>query len=492
MQTKKNGPTTSEIKNHAIKSVKWTALTEIALRSIPPLVMLILARLLTPDDFGVVGVAMIAIGFAQIFQDFGLGKALIQREDRINESANIVFWSNITFGILVYLILFASAPLIADFFHDSKVVDVLRVLCLQIVLTSFTTVHLALLQREFKFKQLFVVRLAPSIIPGIVSIPLALMGQGVWALVWGSLAGSTIQVILFWRVSDWRPAFSFDTALAREVLGFGSWVALEMFLGWLIMWGDSIILGHFLGVGNLGIYRVGTTVIILIFSLFFSPLISVAYSSFSRLQSNIEDFGASFLKITRLVATVSLPLGVGLALTAHPISSLIFGQKWQGIEIVILIIGLKYGMDYLVGMNPEIYRAMGRPDANVKLLMANASYYIPVFVLAAPHGLLVFCLACLAVDAVSLLLHFFVANKLLQVPFTYLGSCIKSPLLASLVMGTLLYGIVNLIGPFQSWEGLLKLIAVIIAGGISYLIVLRLVDNDLLMQFFNLLREVIK
>ncbi len=482
----------SDVKNRATKSVKWTALTELVFRSIPPLVMLILARLLTPEDFGIVGVAMIAIGFAQVFQDFGLGKTLIQREDRINESANIVFWSNVTFGVLLYLILFLSASPIADFFHELRVKDVLRVLCLQIVLTSFTTVHLALLQREFRFKQLFVVRLAPSIIPGFVSIPLALMGHGVWALVWGSLAGSFVQVLLFWHVSDWRPAFSFDIALAREVLGFGSWVALEMFLGWLIMWGDSIMLGHFLGVNELGIYRVGTTVILLIFSLFFSPLIPVAYSSFSRLQSNTEDLRASFLRMTQLVATVSLPLGVGLALTAHPISSLVFGYKWQGIVIVILIIGLKESMSWLVSMNTEVYRAVGRPDANAKLHMVNVIYYIPVYVLAAPYGLLVFCLARFAVAAVSLLLHFYVANKLLQLPFTYLRSCVKSPLIASLTMAVLLYGIVNLTAPFEGWGGLLKLIAVIIGGGISYLVVLRLVDKDLLMQFFRLLREAIK
>lgn len=95
--------------------------------------MLILARLLTPEDFGIVAVAMIAIGFAQIIQNFGFEKALIQRENEISESANIVFWSNTAIGIIIYLIIFASAPLIADFFHESKVVDVLRVLCLLII-----------------------------------------------------------------------------------------------------------------------------------------------------------------------------------------------------------------------------------------------------------------------------------------------------------------------------------------------------------------------
>ena len=482
----------SDVKTRATKSVKWTFLAEIVSRAAAPLVMLILARILTPEDFGIVAVAMIVIGLAQILQNFGFEKTLIQRETEVKESANIVFWCNMAFGTLVYLILFSGAPLIADFFHESEVVAVLRVLCLQIILVSLTTVHFALFQREFKFKQLFFVRVGVAVVPGIVAIPLALMGHGVWALVWGTLAGSIIQVILFWHLSDWRPELSFDIPLARQLFGFGVWVTLEALLGWLIVWGDSIVLGHFLGVHELGVYRVGATVIMFAFAVFFSPISPVAYSSFSRLQSNAEELKRSFLKITNLIAAVSLPVGVGLALTAYPISSLIFGQKWQGIEIVISIISIMYAIGWLVGINPDVYRAAGRPDANVKLLIANVIYYIPVYILAAPHGLLVFCIARLGVSVASLLLHFYVANKLLQLPFTYLKSCVKSPLIASLVMGVLLYGMVNLFDPFEGWQGGLKLIVVIASGGMSYLGALWLVDKDLLTQFFRLVKEVIK
>jgi PST family polysaccharide transporter len=492
MQAKKDDLTASGIKTRAIKSVKWTVLAEIVSRAAAPLVMLILARLLTPEDFGIVGVAMIVIGLAQILQDFGFEKTLIQRETRVTESANIVFWSNMSFGILVYLILFLGAPIIADFFHDSKVVDVLRVLCLQIILISLTTVHLALLQREFKFKQLFFVRFGVAFVPGIVSIPLALMGHGVWALVWGTLAAGTIQVILFWHLSNWRPDFNFDVPLARQLFGFGVWVTLEALLGWLIVWGDSIVLGHFLGVSELGVYRVGTIFVILAFGIFFDPLRSVAYSSFSRLQSDNAELKRSFLKTTEILSAISLPIGFGLALIAYPISSLIFGNKWEGIEIVIAIIGIMYAVGWVVGINPEVYRAAGRPDANVKLLVANAIYFIPVYVLAAPYGLLVFCIARLGVSVVSLLLHFYVANKILKLPFTYLKSYVKSPLIASFVMGALLYGMVNLFDIFEGWQGWLKLIIVITSGVISYLGALWLIDRDLLTQFFRLLREAIK
>lgn len=483
--------TNREIKVKAIKSLKWTALSEIAQRAIPSIIMLVLARLLTPDDFGVVGVAMIAIGFAQIFQDFGLGKALIQREGNIAESANIVFWFNLTLGILMYLALFALAPKLGGFFHDDRVIDVLRILCIQIIFTSLTTVHLSLLQREFKFKHLFVVRLAPSIIPAIISLPLALMGMGVWALVWGALSGSIVQALVVWKISKWRPSLTMDFKLAKDIFGFGIWVFFEMLLGWLIVWGDSIVLGHFMGVDELGVYRVGFTFVILIFGLIFSPILPVAYASFSRLQTDRDDLKCSFLKIVKLMGLISLPLGIALALLAEPVSMLIFGQKWVGIEIVIAIIGLKLGMDYLVGINPEIYRAIGRPDANTKLLFINILYYLPAYIFAAPHGLLVFCLARLGVAAISLVFHFYLANKIIGVPFTYIRDCITSPLIGCIGMGLFILGMKILIQPFQGLLGVAELAFILLGGLTIYVIILSRIDANIVICFINIAKRAI-
>ena len=137
---------------------------------------------------------MIAIGLAQIFQDFGLGKTLIQRETEVDESANIVFWTNLALSVFLYLLLLVSAPLISMFFHDERVTNVLRVLCFQIILISLITAHQALFQRDFQFKQLFFIRLFSSIVPALISIPMALTGYGIWALVFGALAGALAQV----------------------------------------------------------------------------------------------------------------------------------------------------------------------------------------------------------------------------------------------------------------------------------------------------------
>ena len=492
VDSKNNNLLFNTIKSQAIKSIKWTALSEIVSRSIQPVLTLILARLLTPADFGVVGVAMIAIGLAQIFQDFGLGKVLIQRETEVDKSANIIFLTNLTLSVFLYLILFITAPLISKFFHEPKVIDVLRVLCLQIVLFSLISVHQALLQRNFRFKQLFYIRLFSAIVPGLASIPLALSGYGVWALVFGTLAGGIIQVLLFWRASPWRPRFSYNLQLARQLFGFGSWVAAEAFLLWVIGWGDSIVLGHFIGLKELGVYRVGTTFLMFAFGIFFNPLIPIAYSSFSRLQSKHEELKQTFLKTIRIIASISLPMGALLISLSSAISSVIFGQKWQGIGLVIGVIGLMYGIGWIWGLNHELYRAIGRPDVNTKLTVILIFYYLPVYILVAPYGLFVFCLARFALGVTSILFYLYFTDRVLYLPFTYLWKPVKSPLIATLSMVIVVRLATNLTGEFQGLEGWFKMFGIIAVGGIIYIFALWLLEKEMVLQFWRLAKEGVK
>ena len=482
----------THVKHKAIKSVKWTSLMNFVSRSSRPVTMLILARILAPTDFGIMGVAMIAIGLAQVIQDFGLEKTLIQRETDLKESANIVFWTNTFIGILIYLLIFIGAPYIADFFHEERVANVLKILCFQIVLLSLTKVHIALLQRDFQFKKLFVSQLTIAFIPPLISIPLAFMGWGVWALVWGSLAGYSTQLIAVWFLSPWRPQFSFNLPLARELFGFGGWVTLEMIMSWLIGYGDSVLVGHFLGIHELGVYRIGITFLTLVYGVFFTPLMSVSYSSFSRLQSNILELKTSLLKITKLIATVSIPLTFILMLTAKLSSIIVFGEKWRGIEIVIILIGLKDGISWLIGLNPELYRAVGRPDINVKLLFIAVLYYLPVYVFAAPKGLLIFCIARLGVALIALILHLFVANRILQLKYTYLLDCIKSPLISALPLIGILFAGQSFINKIPWYAALVVLVPILTLSILSYLLTLWVLDRKFIIQSFKLVKKAVK
>lgn len=191
-------------------SVKWSILTEAVSRTASPLIFVILARFLTPEDFGVMATAMMIISFAQMFWDAGLSKTLIQINENYEDAAHVVFWTSAVTSIFIYLILFFAAPWLAIFFNSPNSATVLRVLSLQIVIASLSTTQQTLFTRDFDFRRLFLIKLASAFIPGFFSIPLALYGHGIWALVAGSLSGQILNLILLWYYSEWQPKWYYN------------------------------------------------------------------------------------------------------------------------------------------------------------------------------------------------------------------------------------------------------------------------------------------
>lgn len=425
----------SSIVGKAHASLKWAFFTEIVSRISQPVVFLVLAKILDPEDFGVVGTAMIAIAFCQMFWDAGLGRALIQIKDSLPEAAQVVFWTNLVLGGIIYSILFISAPSIAQFFHSPSSQPVLRVLGVQLIIASLTSVQQALLTRDLDFRKLFWIKLLTAFMPGLFSIPLALHGQGVWALVAGTLAAQCVNLILFWTQSTWRPQWQYDLPTARRLFGFGFWVALEGFGTWLIVWGDSMIVGRYLGMHDLGVYRTGLVVVTILFGLMLSPIVPVMYPTFSRLQNDLPALSRVFHQVNRTLISVALPIGIGLAIVGPELATTMFGDKWRGLGLVISMLGLMHAVGWLVGLNAELYRALGRPDLNTKLMLAQLLVYLPAFYLAVQQGLNVFVFTRLGLAMLATPAHIYLTVRILRFSPLYLWQEGKAMILGSVGMG---------------------------------------------------------
>jgi PST family polysaccharide transporter len=472
--------TAAEIKERAVKAVKWTALAEIASRAAQPLVTLVLARLLSPNEFGIVGVAIMVISFSQVFWEAGLSRALIQTESDSEQAANVVFWTNIALSVLVYMLLFFVAPTIGSVYHDATIAPVLRVLGLQVVILAFASVQNALFQRGLNFKVVFWARLATSLLPGFVSIPLALQGYGVWALVGGTLVGTLTQVVILWILSPWRPARTYNFSTALKLGRFGFWVALEAILGWFYNWADSMLLGAYLGVRELGLYRTGTTVVMLAFGVLLNPILPVLYSSLCRFQNDLDQLRQAFSKAARLTITVALPVSVGLFILGERITDVLFGDKWVGLGQVVAFIALVQGWSWFVaGSNFEAYRAIGRPDVFPKLMAFALVYYLPVYFFAAPRGLEVFLWARLCVSLVSLPIHIWLIVRILGLSPLFLWNQSRFSWFAVGVMGVLIYTANSLIGPhYGRWTEQIAILGFLIGlGGMAYTAVLAILDR---------------
>jgi PST family polysaccharide transporter len=437
-----------------------------SVKLITPLLFIVLARILTPEDFGVTAGAAIIISFCQVFWDAGLSKVLIQRQDKTDEIANIVFWTNVLAAIVIYFTLLAFSELIAGLFKDDRLTLVIRIQGIQVVLCSLYSVHTAMLQKNLNFKTLFYIRLSTTVIPGFVSVPLAVLGFSYWALVCGSIFGSLAQLAAHWFANPWRPKWAYDFELVKILFSYGAWVSAESLLKWVVLWVDALVVGSFLGVQQLGLYRTGNQFINLVFGMFFPPLLPVLFSSFSKMQHKLAKLRDMLLKSSIVFSFIALPSSLGICLLQNEISALIFGPKWAGIEPVIGILALTHGLSWIVGANGQAYLAIGRPDISTKILFFSLIIYIPAFFISINFGLRIFLFARLGVALLAIPVHLYCAQKFLGLNITELLLKIKWFIFSSILMMIVVYQLkVNL---FHESPVPLKLFILVISGMLVY------------------------
>ena len=412
-----------------LHALKWSAAAEIASKAIQPLVFIILARLLVPEDYGVVAAAIMVISFTQVFWEAGMGKAIIQRRKEVKESATTAFWINIFAGVCLAALLFVFADFVAlRLFQDVRVAAVLKVMTLQIFLGAAASIHTALLQKEMKFNRLFWVRLSTVIVPGFFSIPLAYLGFSYWALVAGTLVGQLAQVIILWRISDWHPAFTFNGRLARELWAFGAWVGLSGLLSWFFLWVDSLFVGAFLGTHELGLYRTGNQFVTMIYGFLFASLLPVLYSHFSSVQENREHLRKIFFKVVRIVILIAIPAAFLLYALGDQIGAGIFGAKWNGIEFVLKVMALVHGFAWVVGMNGEVYRAIGKPSYETVVNTVLLPVYLLGYYFSIQESFEIFIWTRFLLALVGVTLHLIFCRKAINLP---VFSLLKLMILAS-------------------------------------------------------------
>jgi O-antigen/teichoic acid export membrane protein len=398
-------------------ALKWSFASELATKAIQPVVFIVLARVLTPEDFGVMTAAMMVVAFSQIFWEAGMGKALIQRQTDTQEAANVAFWVNIGLSIVIASLLFiAAGPIARTFFHDERVTAVIQIMTLQVFLGAVSSVHTALLQKDMGFKKLFWVRFATVSLPGLASIPLALGGMGYWALVAGTLAGQAMQVIMLWYKSDWRPQLSFDTHVAKEMGRFGAWVGVSGMLAWFYIWADSLIVGMYLGSHELGLYRTGNQFSSMVFAIFFGPIVIVLYSHLSRIGGDKQRLREAAVKVIKTLTFIAIPLAIIIFSLADPLSLALFGEKWRGISLVIGVMAMMHGFSWIVGMNGEFYRAMGKPSYETIVTGATFVIYLAAYLISIRYGFEYFIWTRLGLAIAALFFHLVVINKILLVP----------------------------------------------------------------------------
>ncbi len=293
---------------------------------------IVLARLVSPDDYGIVAMVAAITGFAGLFRDLGLSAAAIQKGTLNQEEMSNLFWMNVGMGAALTVVLAAASPLVGLFYGKAELVEVTLLLSTTFLIGSLGTQHGALMQRELWLGRRTVAGVAGSLASLVVSIALASKGLGYWALAWGSVVGALLTTCLLVVLSPFRPGRWTRGADIRSMLRFGANVTAFDIVNYVHRNLDNILIGRFWGADPLGLYNRAYQLLMFPIANLRGPVNAVAFPALSRLQQHPKEFRSYYLNATSLLAVLSMPLTAFLFVSSAPLIELVLGRQWLGVS----------------------------------------------------------------------------------------------------------------------------------------------------------------
>ena len=472
------------IGRRAGQGVFWNFLTYGLGRAGVLLTTSILARLLSKDDFGLVAIAVVAINYFGVIKDLGLGVALIQRREDVNEAANTVFTINIILGFFLSAAIIPFAPLFAGYFNNPMITPVLRWLGASFAINALGSVHNIWLMRELDYRRKFIPDMGNTAVKTLVSIGLAFGGFGVWSLVFGQILGALASVVLVWIILPWRPRPTLNRKITATLLRFGRSIIGGDILTVVIDNLDYIIVGKIFGVAQLSVYTLAYRLpeMLVIGNLW--VLGGVIFPAFSSIQDRPDEMRRGFLTSVRLIALVMVPICLGLVIAADPIVRVLFGDQWLDVIPLLRVLAVYawlYSLGYHIG---DIYKAIGHPDILLKLGLLSLIILIPAMLIGSQFGLIGIVWGHLIAVLIRRIVSLQIATRFVDVSSVDIVSELKPSFLGGLLMAPVTLAVLVLTAALNP---VLQLVSVVVSGTLSYLGVLWWVERENLLRLFRVI-----
>lgn len=444
------------LKNKALDAAKWSSMTEILVKIVSPITNMILARLLSPEAFGVVATVTMIVSFADMFTDAGFQKYLVQHEfkddDQKYKNANVAFWTNLSVSLILWVIILFFSEQISVLVGNPGLGNVIAVACIQLPLTSLSSIQMSLYRRDLDFKTLFLVKIFVILIPFIITIPLAFLGCGYWALIIGSISTRFINALILTIKSKWRPTFYYDFKILKDMLSFSIWSLIEAISIWLTAWVDAFMIGLLLNQHYLGLYRTSKMMVNSLMNLVTSSIVPVLFATLSRLQNDEVKFKNFYLKVQRLASVLIFPLGIGMYLYSDLATSILLGNQWNEASDIIGIWALTSSISIVFGyFSSEVYRAKGKPRLSFVAQLLHLAVLVPAIAISARYGFwsLVYTRSLIRLQLV--LIHFILLRKEIGIKIAQTFKNVSIPLISAILMSLLAY-ILKRVSPTTTWS----------------------------------------
>lgn len=379
-----------DINRKVISSTKWTAVTEVMAKLVAPITSMVLARLLTPEAFGVVATITMVISFTEIFTIAGFGKYMVQHEfeneTELEQCSNVAFWSNFTLSMFAWLIIAIFCEPIATLVGSPGYGLGVAVAGANIPIAAFSCIQSSLYSRNFDYKTLFFRRLIGLIVPLVVTIPLAFIFRNYWAMLIGTLATNVSNAIFLTIRSNWRPRLYYKWSQFKMMISFSVWSMVESITIWATTYVDIFIVGTYLSAYYIGIYKTSMTTVNQFISIITQATTPVLFSALSRLQNDFAGFENMLLKFQKIVSILVVPIGVGIFLFSDVVTTVMLGEQWLDATGFIGLWGLFGTITVLLSHYAStVYRSMGKPKLSAVAQILHMAFVIPALLITVKY-----------------------------------------------------------------------------------------------------------
>lgn len=407
----------ANLKNKTVNGVIWSFVERFSVQGVIFVLDLIIARLIGPDNYGLIAQLAIFMTISQVFIDGGFSSALIQRKDRTDVDYSTVFYINLGISILTYMVLFLSAPAIASFFDQPVLALVTRVYSLNLILNSLVAVNRTKLTIDVDFKTQSKISFYSAVLSGLVGVSLAWLGYGVWALVVQALVLAGLNVLLSFYYVRWMPTAGFSGESFRRLFAFGSKMLAANVISAAYSKAYDLVIGKKYNEGSLGLYSRADK-----FNQFASTNISgvlqrVSFPVLSEIQDDDERLKRAYRKYMQISALVVFPLILGMCGVARPMIEALLGEKWMGCVPMLQILAFAYLWDCVVMVNLNLIYVKGHSDYVLRLEIIKKSIAFAILVITLFFDLTVICCGRVVYSLIAFYLNTYYTKKLLNYGF---------------------------------------------------------------------------
>lgn len=405
------------LKSQTVRGVWWSFLEKYSTQGVSFLITLVMARILTPGEYGLIGMLAIFMALGQVFIDGGFANALIQKKERTETDYSTVFWINVSIGLLSYIILFFSAPAIASFYNQDILIPIIKIYGLNLILSSLAAVNKVKLTIDINFRTQLKISLISSVLSGIVGIVCALNNFGVWSIVAQSNVAAAMTAILSFVFVKWKPSFVFSKDSFKSLFSFGSKLLVAQIISTVYVYLYHLVIGKKYSKEELGLYTKAGLFGQMVSTNLTSVMTRVSFPVLSRVQNDDAQLMGAYRKFIGMVAFIVFPVALGVCGMARPLIVALITDKWIGCVPFIQILIFAYLCDGITIVNLNLLYVKGKSNIVLRLEIIKKTIAVSLLFIAIRFGIKAICLSQVLYAFIALILNTRNTRKLLNYGF---------------------------------------------------------------------------